>query len=83
MASSISSLGLGSDGVLSYDIIDKLKAVDEKTQLDPIDAKLTTNQSKKTDLSVLTTLTASLKSVTSTLADEMSYLKRTTTVSNT
>nr|MBP9613646.1 flagellar hook protein [Sulfurospirillum sp.] len=83
MASSISSLGLGSDGVLSYDIIDKLKAVDEKTQLDPIDAKLTTNQSKKTDLSVLTTLTASLKSETSTLADEMSYLKRTTTVSNT
>ena len=46
MASSISSLGLGSDGVLSYDIIDKLKAVDEKTQLDPIDAKLTTNKSK-------------------------------------
>lgn len=83
MASSISSLGLGSDGVLSYDIIDKLKAVDEKTQLDPIDAKLTTNKSKQSDLSVLTTLTASLKSVTSTLSDEMSYLKRTTTVSNT
>ncbi len=74
MASSISSLGLGSDGVLSYDIIDKLRAVDEKAQLDPIDAKLTTNQSKQTDLSVLTTLTASLKSETSTLADEMSYL---------
>lgn len=83
MASSISSLGLGSDGVLTYDIIDKLKAVDEKAQLDPIDAKLTTNQSKKTDLSVLTTLTASLKSVTSTLSDEMSYLKRTATASNT
>jgi len=82
MASSISSLGLGSDGVLSYDMIDKLRAVDEKSQLSPIDAKLTTNQSKKTDLSVLTTLTASLKSVTSTLSDEMSYLKRTTTVSN-
>ena len=83
MASSISSLGLGSDGVLSYDVIDQLRAVDEKAQLDPIDAKLTTNQSKQTDLSVLTTLTASLKSETSTLSDEMSYLKRTTTVSNT
>lgn len=83
MASNISSLGLGSDGVLSYDVIDQLKAVDEKAQLNPIDAKLTTNKSKQDDLSVLTTLTASLKSVTSTLADEMSYLKRSTSVSNT
>lgn len=82
MASSISSLGLGSDGVLSYDVIDQLREVDEKAQLDPIDAKITTNKSKQDDLSVLTTLTASLKSVTSTLADEMSYLKRTTSVSN-
>ena len=82
MASSISSLGLGSDGVLSYDVIDQLRAVDEKAQITPIDNKITENATKQKDLSALTTLTATLKSATSTLSDEMSYLKRSTTVSN-
>ncbi len=80
--SSISSLGLGSDGVLSYDVIDQLRAADESAQITPIDKKLTTNSTKQTDLTALTTLTATLKSATSTLSDEMSYLKRTTTVSD-
>ena len=82
MASSISSLGLGSDGALSYDVIDQLRAVDEKAQITPIDNKITENATKQKDLSALTTLTATLKSATSTLSDEMSYLKRSTTVSN-
>jgi flagellar hook-associated protein 2 len=80
--SSISSLGLGSDGALSYDVIDQLRAVDEKAQISPIDVKITNNKTKQDDLSILTTLTASLKSVTSSLSDELSYLKRTTSVSN-
>lgn len=80
--SSISSLGLGSDGALSYDVIDQLRAVDEAAQIDPIDVKLESNRTKTTDLSILTTMTATLKSATSSLSDEMSYLKRTTTVSN-
>jgi len=80
--SSISSLGLGSDGALSYDVIDQLRAVDEKAQITPIDTKITNIKTKQDDLSILTTLTASLKSATSTLSDEMSYLQRTTTVSN-
>ena len=80
--SSLSSLGLGSSGVLSYDVIDKLRAVDEKAQITPIDNKITSNTTKQKDLSALTTLTASLKSATSALSDEMSYLKRTATVSN-
>ena len=31
--SSISSLGLGSDGVLSYDVIDQFRAADESAQI--------------------------------------------------
>ncbi len=83
MASSLSSLGLGSDGALSYDVIDQLRAVDEKAQISPIDAKLEKNTTKTSDLSILTTMTATLKSATSTLSDEMSYLKRTASLSNT
>ena len=81
--SALSSLGLGSSGVLSYDTIDKLRAADESGILTPIDNKLTTNTSKKSDLTVLSKLTTSLESVTKSLSDELSYLKRSTTVSNT
>ncbi len=82
MASSLSSLGLGSQGALSYDVIDQLRAVDEKAIIAPIDNKLSDNETKTNDLSALTTLTASLKAETSTLSDEMNYLKRTATSSN-
>lgn len=80
--SALSSLGLGSSGVLSYDTIDKLRAADESGILTPIDNKLTTNTSRKSDLTVLSKLTTSLESVTKSLSDELSYLKRLTTVSN-
>ncbi|NCB54433.1 MAG: flagellar hook protein [Epsilonproteobacteria bacterium] len=80
--SSLSSLGLGSDGALSYDTIDKLRTVDEKVQLDPIDKKITTNTTKQNDLTSLTSLVTTLKTSTNSLASEMTYLKRTTTVSN-
>jgi len=83
MASSLSSLGLGSQGVLSYKVIDQLRAVDEKAIITPIDKKITTNKTQTNDLSALTTLTASLKAETSTLSDETSYLQRTATSSNT
>ncbi len=82
MASSLSSLGLGSQGALSYNVIDKLRAVDEKIIIAPIDNKITANKAQTNDLSVLTTLTASLKAETSTLSDEMSYLGRTATSSD-
>ena len=81
--SSLSSLGLGSSGVLSYDTIDKLRSVDESNIIKPIDNKLTTNTSKKSDLTILSNLTTSLGTVTKSLSDELSYLKRSTTASNT
>lgn len=80
--SSLSSLGLGSSGALSYDTIDKLRAVDEQAILNPIDAKLTTNTTKQTDLSALTSLANTLKLSTTALSEENNYLQRTTTVSN-
>jgi len=82
MSGSISSLGTGSDGVLSSDLIDSLRAVDEKAELDPIDTKLGTNSTKKTDLASLTTLANTLKSAVSDLSNDTNYLQRTTTVSN-
>ncbi len=83
MASALSSLGLGSQGALSYKVIDQLRAADNKIIITPIDNKIIKNQTKTNDLSALTTLTASLKAETSTLSSEMSYLKRTATSSNT
>lgn len=80
--SSLSSLGLGSDGVLTYDTLDSLREVDEAAQLDPIDTKITTNSTKQTDLSTITSLASTLKSSTSALSDDTYYLQRTTTVSN-
>ncbi len=79
--SSISSLGLGSSGVLSYDVIDQLRQVDEDAIIKPIDNKLATNSTKSDDLSILTSLTAGLKAETSTLSSEVTYLKRTATSS--
>ena len=80
--SALSSLGLGSNSVLSYDTIDKLRAVDEKAILTPIDNKLTTNTSKTSDLTQLITQTKSLESITKSLNNESTYLKRASTVSN-
>ncbi len=81
MAGSLSSLGLGSQGVLSFDIIEKLRAVDDRARVAPIDRSLESVGTKLNDLSILTTMTASLKSATSVLSDEMSWLKRSSSVS--
>jgi len=83
MAGSLSNIGLGSNGALSYDIIEKLRNVDDKNQITPIDNKITSTSDKLKDLSILSTMAASLKSATSTLSDEMSYLKRSSSVSGT
>jgi flagellar hook-associated protein 2 len=81
MAGSLSILGLGSNGALNYDIIEKLRGADNRNQVTPIDKKLTATTTKLADLSILTTMAASFKSATSTLSDEMSYLQRSSSVS--
>jgi len=80
--SSLSSLGLGSDSVLSYDVIDSLREVDEAAQLDPIDEDIATNSTQQTDLETLTTLASALQTAASALAEDTYYLQRTTTVSD-
>ena len=80
MASSLSSLGLGSDGALSYDVIDQLRKVDENAQVKPLETRITANEDKSADLTILSTLTATLKSATSSLSDEITYLKRDSSV---
>lgn len=82
MASTISALGLGSSGVLTSDVLDQLRAVDTAAQVTPIETKISLNETKQSDLTILTTLTATLKASTSTLSDESSYLQRSVTSSN-
>jgi len=81
MAGSLSNIGLGSNGALSYDIIEKLREFDESNQVAPIDRKITSTTTKLADLSILTTMAAEFKSATSTLSDELSYLQRSSSVS--
>lgn len=74
--STLNSLGLGSDGVLTYDIMDQLREVDEAGHVTPIETKITTNETKTTDLSVLTDLAASLMSSAKTLSEDTTFLTR-------
>jgi len=80
--SAISSLGIGSSGVLSQSVIDQLRSADESAVIKPITTKITQNTTKTNDLAKLTTLTATLKADTSTLSDETTYLKNSVTSSS-
>ena len=71
----LSSLGLGSSGALSYDTIDKLRAADEDAIIKPIDKKIQTTQTRQKALDDLTTLLATFKSSTSALSYDSLYSK--------
>jgi flagellar hook-associated protein 2 len=79
--STLSSLGLGSDGVLSYDLLDQLREVDESAIITPIETKIATNETKTSDLETLMTMAESLNSSVSTLANEITYLSRSSSTS--
>lgn len=76
MAGSINSLGAGS-GVLTSDIIDKLKANDVANIITPIDAKITLQKQKDSALSLLSSLLTTFQTSASTLNDDTLYQKRT------
>ncbi len=76
MAGTINSLGVGS-GVLTSDIIDKLKANDKTLTIDPIEKKIKLNQQKTDALNLLDSLMSSFKSSASSLADDTIFANRT------
>ncbi|HIC10044.1 MAG TPA: hypothetical protein EYO61_01625 [Campylobacterales bacterium] len=83
MASSITqTIGLGSDNRLSMDMIEKLRAVDEKAIIDPIDNNITETEDKKKALSEITSLMNDLESSVSSLGGDTLYLERTAYVSS-
>ena len=77
----LSSLGLGSQGALNYDIIDKLKKADESALVKPIENKIDLDKKREDSLSQLTTQLSLLKSDASTLSYDNIYLKVSTDIS--
>jgi flagellar hook-associated protein 2 len=75
MAGTINSLGLGS-GVLTSDLLDKLKTADTAALVTPIDKKITLNAQKMQAVDLLTSLLSSYKSSVSALNDDALYQKR-------
>lgn len=81
MAGTINSLGLGS-GVLTSDLLDKLKAADSTNIITPINNKITLNAQKSQALDLMTSLLTSFKSSVSALDDDTLYQGRTVSGSN-
>lgn len=79
---SVSALGVfgkangGSSSVLTDELIQNLKQVDEKQSINPLTKKITTNQTKQTDLTAITTLLSSFKTSVSSLTDSSSYMAK-------
>ncbi|WP_300363905.1 flagellar filament capping protein FliD, partial [Hydrogenimonas sp.] len=76
----LSSLGVGS-GVLTYDVIDKLRKADEKTIIEPIDKRIEKMEKQEEELNTLVTKTAALKSSILDLSDSVFLAKRTVDIS--
>jgi len=77
---SVSSLGIGS-GVLTSDLIDKLKAADEAGTIKPIDDKITFNSQKQDSYSLLDSLMTTFKSSTSALSYDTLFDNKTVNIS--
>jgi flagellar hook-associated protein 2 len=75
----LSSLGIGS-GVLSYDVIDKLKTADQKTMVKPLEDKLDLLEQKESALSQFITIGATVKTDVLDLADGSLFAKVSTNV---
>lgn len=73
---SVNSLGAGA-GVLTSDIIDKLKAADTSAMITPIDNKITLQKQKDSALSLLNSLLTTFQASANALDDDALYQKRT------
>ncbi len=77
----LSSLGIGSDGALSYDVIDQLKKADTDAIIKPIENKIELNQQKQEKLNELKKLVTSLNTEVVTMSDPAIYQAKTTSLS--
>ncbi len=75
----LSSLGVGSN-VLNYDTIDKLKKVDEKSMIEPIDKKMKENIEKQAELASIIGMLGGLNAEAKVLSDYSSFIGRKTDV---
>jgi flagellar hook-associated protein 2 len=75
----LSSLGIGS-GVLTYDVIDKLKKADEATMIDPFKTRLTNTQNREKSLNDLITQISLFKTSFADFKDGDIFQKRLTDV---
>ena len=73
MAGTISTLGIGSGGVLSSDIIDKLKSADNSSTVKPIQRKQEENNLKIQGLRTIKSALSSLADAASSLSDISLY----------
>ena len=76
----LSSLGAGSDGVLSYNVIDKLKNADKDIMVKPLEEKLDLVKKRDKALSQFITIASTVKSDISDIADGTLFAKVTTNV---
>ena len=79
MASSISSLGIGS-GVLTADVIDQLKEADSSRLIKPIEKKITLNNQRQDAQKLLTSLMKTFKASASALSYDTIFDNKTVAV---
>lgn len=75
MAGSINSLGIGS-GVLTSDLIEKLRGADESVLIKPLESKISLSNQKEDAYKLLNSLMTSFKSSASSLDGDNLYLSR-------
>lgn len=78
----LSSLGIGSS-ILTYEVIEQLREVDEKAKVKPIDTKLEQNLTQQKDLTAITGYLNSLKSAASALSSDLLFQGRNVSTSGT
>ncbi|MBC5856886.1 flagellar filament capping protein FliD [Campylobacter jejuni] len=71
----LSSLGFGS-GVLKQDVMDKLKAAEQKDRIDPYTKKIEENTTKQKDLTEIKTKLSTFQTTVSSLGDSTVFAKR-------
>ncbi len=82
MPGALSTLGLGSQGVLTNDILDKLKDADKAATIKPIERKQTSLKLQQAGLTGLKDAMSKLSDLSTSLSDPSFYTQTKSTVSN-